>query len=326
MSYKPPFTVTTKIINLISEISEKIGALTALNENPLHIKLRKNNRIKTIQASLAIENNSLSIEQITAIIDGKRVLGDPKEIQEVKNALDVYDLLLELNPYEEKDLLKAHRLMMSDLVKTNGKYRTGGVGVFDGKEVVHLAPPSERVANLMADLFKWLKSSDFHPLIKSSVFHYEFEFIHPFDDGNGRIGRLWQTAILKEWKSIFAWLPVESLIKENQAQYYKVLGISDKNADSTQFIEFMLKLILQEIKKQILMQKKVTTKVPVKVTANQQKIIEMIKENPHITQAQLVNIVKISLKSIKENMKKLQENGLIRRIGADKNGHWEVGG
>ena len=182
MSYKPPFTVTTKIINLISEISEKIGALTALNENSLHIKLRKNNRIKTIQASLAIENNSLSIEQITAIIDGKRVLGDPKEIQEVKNALDVYDLLLELNPYEEKDLLKAHRLMMSDLVKTNGKYRTGGVGVFDGKEVVHLAPPSERVANLMAGLFKWLKSSDFHPLIKSSVFHYEFEFIHPFDE------------------------------------------------------------------------------------------------------------------------------------------------
>ena len=247
MRYEPPFKITTKAINLIAEISEKIGALTALSENPLHVDLRKENRIKTIHASLAIENNSLSVEQITAIIEGKRVLGAPNEIQEVKNAVQAYELLLELNPYEEADLLRAHRLMMSDLVNRNGKYRNDGVGIFNGNEVVHIAPPAERVPFLMQDLFEWLKNSDAHPLIKSCVFHYEFEFIHPFQDGNGRIGRLWQTVILKEWKPIFAWIPVETLVKEHQTQYYEVLGTSDKNADSTAFIEFMLSIILQEI-------------------------------------------------------------------------------
>ena len=324
MSYTPPFTVSSKAIHLVAEISEKIGMLTAFLENPLPINLRKTNRIKTIQASLAIENNSLNIEQITAIMDGKRVLGSPKEIQEVKNAVQAYELLLTLNPYEEKDLLKAHRLMMTDLLTQNGKYRKGGVGVFGKQGVVHIAPPHERVPYLMQDLFSWLKSSDMHPLIKSTVFHYEFEFIHPFDDGNGRMGRLWQTVILKEWKEIFAWLPIESLIKENQAEYYQVLGVSDKHADSTQFIEFMLKIILQEIEKQISKQQKVTVKVSVKVTVNQEKIIQAIRKNPHITQVALSEIVGISLKSIKENMKKLQENGFIRRVGADKNGYWEV--
>src|SRR5574344_448914 len=215
--------------------------------HPQYLELRKENRIKTIHSSLAIENNSLSLEQITAIIEGKRVLGSPNEIQEVKNALQAYELLLTLNPYEEKDLLKAHKLMMADLVKRNGKYRKDGVGIFDGNQVVHLAPPADRVPFLMSDLFEWLKNSDVHPLIKSCVFHYEFEFIHPFQDGNGRMGRLWQTVILKEWKSVFAWLPIETLIKENQKEYYNVLGVSDSVANSTKFIEFMLSVILKTI-------------------------------------------------------------------------------
>ena len=322
--YKPPFEITSKIIELISNISEKIGEINYLQDNPYHIRLRKENRIKTIHSSLAIENNSLSLKQITAIIEGKHVLGNPNEIKEVKNSIQAYDLLLSLNPYNEKDLLKAHKLMMQDLVERNGKYRTDGVGIFDGEKVVHLAPPADRVPELMFDLFKWLKESDAHPLIKSCVFHYEFEFIHPFQDGNGRMGRLWQTVILKEWKEIFAWLPVETLIKENQKEYYNVLGASDSDANSTKFIEFMLALILNTIEEIISTEKKVTQKVTVKVTVNQQKILNLLKQNPFITQEELSKIIGIARKSIILNMKKLQEAGLIKRIGADKNGYWQV--
>ena len=172
MSYEPPFKITSKAINLISQISEKIGEISTLENTERTVQLRKKNRIRTIHSSLAIENNSLTIEQITAIIEGKRVLGPPNEIQEVKNAVQAYELLLSLNPYKQNDLLKAHQLMMNYLVKHNGKYRKGGVGIFDGKEVVHVAPPADRVPFLMSDLFDWLKSTDVHPLIKSCVLHY----------------------------------------------------------------------------------------------------------------------------------------------------------
>ena len=322
--YAPPFEITSKIIELISKISEKLGEITSIQNNPLHIQLRKENRIKTIHSSLAIENNSLTLEQITAIINGKRVLGNPNEIKEVKNSIQAYDLLLSLNPYDENDLLKAHKLMMQDLVSNSGKYRVYGVGIFDGEKVVHVAPQAKRVPELMANLFEWLKTSDIHPLIKSCVFHYEFEFIHPFQDGNGRLGRLWQTVILKEWKEIFAWLPVETLIKENQKEYYNVLGVSDSVANSTKFIEFMLSTILNTIEEIIQTEKKVTVKVTVKVTLNQKKILEVIKNNPQITQEELANVLGLTRKSINSNMKKLQENGLLKRIGADKNGYWQV--
>ncbi len=322
--YAPPFEITSKIIELISKISEKLGEITSIQNNPLHIQLRKENRIKTIHSSLAIENNSLTLEQITAIINGKRVLGNPNEIKEVKNSIQAYDLLLSLNPYDENDLLKAHKLMMQDLVSNSGKYRVDGVGIFDGEKVVHVAPQAKRVPELMANLFEWLKTSDIHPLIKSCVFHYEFEFIHPFQDGNGRLGRLWQTVILKEWKEIFAWLPVETLIKENQKEYYNVLGVSDSVANSTKFIEFMLSTILNTIEEIIQTEKKVTVKVTVKVTLNQKKILEVIKNNPQITQEELANVIGLTRKSINSNMKKLQENGLLKRIGADKNGYWQV--
>lgn len=322
--YTPPFEITSKIIELISNISEKIGEITSIQNSHYHIKLRKENRIKTIHSSLAIENNSLSLEQITAIIEGKRVLGNPNEIKEVKNSIQAYDLLLTLNPYKEKDLLNAHKLMMQDLVENCGKYRTDSVGIFDGQRVVHVAPPAKRVPILMADLFDWLEKSDTHPLIKSCVFHYEFEFIHPFQDGNGRIGRLWQTVILKNWKEVFAWIPVETLIKENQKEYYKVLGVSDSISNSTKFIEFMLSIILNTIDEIIETEKEVTVKVTQKVTVNQEGIIKAIKNNPNITQEELANLVGITRKSIIANMKKLQENGLIKRVGSDKNGYWQV--
>lgn len=324
MSYEPPFKITSQIIDLISQISEGVGEINSLENSPRHLELRKENRIKTIHSSLAIENNSLSLEQITAIIEGKRVLGSPNEIQEVKNALQAYELLLTLNPYEEKDLLKAHKLMMADLVERNGKYRKDGVGIFDGNQVVHLAPTADRVPFLMSDLFEWLKNSDVHPLIKSCVFHYEFEFIHPFQDGNGRMGRLWQTVILKEWKSVFAWLPIETLIKENQVEYYNALNSSDSDANSTNFTVFMLQTILRTIKEIIETEKKITLKITVKITANQKKILEAIKQNPFVTQEELSSIVGIAKLNINKNMKKLQEQGIIERVGADKNGKWIV--
>ena len=214
--------------------------------------------------------------------------------------------------------------MMQDLVERNGKYRTDDVGIFDGEKVVHMAPTADRVPELMGDLFKWLKTSDTHPLIKSCVFHYEFEFIHPFRDGNGRMGRLWQTVILKEWKEVFAWLPVETLVKENQKEYYSALGVSDSVANSTKFIEFMLTLILNTIEEIIKAEEKVTIKVTIKVTVNQQKIIDAIKANPYITQEELADIIGITKKSITVNMKKLQNSGLIKRIGANKNGYWQI--
>lgn len=194
--YIPPFDITEEISNLTIKIAETVGHLSAKIGNIPAPVLRKQNRIKTIQASLSIENNSLSIEQVTDILDGKRVLGPPDEIIEVKNAIDAYNLLFELDPYKEADLLRAHRLMMTDLVPENGRYRSGGVGVFDGGRCIHLAPPATQVPFLMGDLLNWARSTTTHPLISSCVFHYEFEFIHPFADGNGRMGRMWQTLLV----------------------------------------------------------------------------------------------------------------------------------
>lgn len=324
--YVPPFEITPKIIDLISKISEKIGEINSLESSARHVELRRESRIKTIHSSLAIENNSLSLEQITAIINGKRVLGAPNEIQEVKNAIQAYDLLLSLDSTKEKDLLRAHALMMKDLVRNNGRYRSGGVGIFNGQNVVHVAPPASSVPALMKDLFRWVKRADVHPLVKSCVFHYEFEFIHPFQDGNGRLGRLWQSAILKDWKKVFAWIPVESLIKKNQAKYYRVLRACDATADSTAFVEFLLLLILKAAEEIVQNEKRVTVKVTVKVTVNQKKILEAVKKNPHVTLDELSKKIGISRKSIAANVKKLQEAGMLKRNGADKNGYWEIVG
>ena len=247
-TYNPPYTITNKIVDLIAGISELIGHITVtsgLNNNP---KLRRANRIKTIQASLAIENSTLTVEQITALLNGKRILGTPAEIKEVKNAYEVYEQLLAFNPYSVSDLLKAHGILMADLVKNAGHFRTGGVGVFKGRQVVHMALPAEFVPEHIGSLINWYQKSTAHPLIKSAVFHYEFEFIHPFADGNGRMGRLWHTLLLAEWKEILAWIPVETLVKERQEEYYDALGKADKEADSTVFVEFMLTALRDALK------------------------------------------------------------------------------
>ncbi|MEM9008849.1 MAG: Fic family protein [Cyanobacteria bacterium P01_F01_bin.86] len=242
MSYQPPFDITPNIINQISAIAEQIGRLDrrGLSASP---QLRKQNRIRTIQGTLAIEGNTLSVEQVTAILEGKRVLGQPREISEVQGAIRAYEALPTWEPASVEDFLTAHRYLMGDILTDAGKFRRTGVGIHKEDKVVHVAPPAKRVPLLMSDLFDWLDHSEDHALIKSCVFHYELEFIHPFMDGNGRMGRLWQTLILGQWNPIFFLLPVESLIKEEQARYYQTLEQADQAANSTVFIEFMLDIL-----------------------------------------------------------------------------------
>ena len=240
---KPPFHVTDKMILLIAEISEQVGRMAVQQERTINPHLRRENRIRTIHSSLAIEHNSLSLEQVTAILDGKRVLGNPNEIKEVQNAYEAYELMLGLNPLSVDDLLKAHKLMMNGLVLENGRFRSGGVGVFEGEALIHMALPAQFVPEHIQNLLIWYEQSELHPLIKSAVFHYEFEFIHPFVDGNGRLGRMWHSLLLGKWKELFVWLPMEELIQSRQKEYYEALGVADMQADSAGFVELMLEII-----------------------------------------------------------------------------------
>ena len=245
---KPPYTITDKILELVISISEKIGEINAHHLYKPTTELRKKNRIKTIQSSLEIEGNTLTEEQITALLENKRIIAPAKDILEVQNAIEVYHDLKRFNANKMKDLELAHAILMKDLVENAGKFRTKNVGIVKGSKVEHLAPGGTMVKGLMNDLFKYLKNDKELILIKSCVFYYEFEFIHPFIDGNGRMGRLWQTLILMQQYPVFEYLPVESLIRENQKEYYNALSESDKKGQSTPFIEFMLQILLASLK------------------------------------------------------------------------------
>lgn len=247
-SYQPPFTITAVIVRHIADISEAIGRISAQTDAALDLRLRRLNRIRTIQGSLAIEGNTLNEEQITALLDGKHVIAPPREIQEAQNAIRAYDHLEQWNPEHEKDLLKAHTILMAGLVANAGLYRQGGIGVMGKKAIVHVAPPAGRVPQLMSDLFTWLQTTDHHPLVASSIFHYEFEFIHPFSDGNGRMGRLWQTCILSHWNPLFLRIPVESIVYTHQQAYYAALQHSSQQGSVTPFLEFMLAMIRDAVR------------------------------------------------------------------------------
>lgn len=251
--YKPPFSITNKMIEKISEISELVGKITTtanLDKNPV---LCRKNRILTIHSSLSIEQNTLTLEQVTAVLNGKQVLAPPKDIEEVKNAYEIYDNMELLNPYKCEDLLKAHGVMMRGLVDQCGEFRTRPVGVADSQtgEIIHFGTLLDYVPELVEKLLEWTEKSDLHILIKSCVFHYEFEVIHPFLDGNGRIGRLWHTLLLSKWNSIFAWLPVESMIYKRQQEYYNVINVCNFEGESTKFIEFMLETIKMTLEETI---------------------------------------------------------------------------
>ena len=243
--YKPPFTITNNILSYVASISEKIGRITVINNMTSQPHLRKNNRIKSIHSSLKIEANSLSLNQVRDIINGKLVLGEQREIQEVKNAYDAYEKIADINPYSIKDLKKFHGIMTRYIVEESGDFRRGEEGVFNGDKCIFMAPPAQFVPQLMTELFDWMNKSvdEIHPLILSSVFHYEFVFIHPFTDGNGRMARLWHTAILSKWNPIFEYIPIESQIEKFQSDYYDAIAQCHIAGESTYFIDFMLSQI-----------------------------------------------------------------------------------
>jgi Fic family protein len=323
--YKPPFTITLKILDLVSRISENVAKLEMIEAKSISYKLRKENKIKTITGTLEIEGNKLGIEKVTAILEGKRVLGSAYEIAEVQGAIKAYDAIDSFEYTNIGDLLKAHKILMGDILTNAGTFRTKNVGVGGSKGVVHIAPPSHKVSNLMNDLFEWLKKSDIHPLIKSSVFHYEFEFIHPFIDGNGRIGRLWQSLILYNWKKVFIIIPVESVVRENQEKYYKALKDSGNLGESTPFIEFMLESILTTCNKVLHQSQNVLLNDHKNVLLKRlDQIVELIKKDKNITIKQLAAQFGVSSKTIQRDIAKLKSQGKIKRVGSLKTGYWEI--
>lgn len=340
--YIPPFTVSAEAINLIAEISAQIERYAIRLEQEDGLRLRKVNRIKTIHSSLAIEGNMLSEGQVRDIIDGKNVVAPIKDIQEVKNAIKTYELYPTLDAFKEKDLLKAHGVMMQALVDNPGHYRRGGVGVFGEKGLVHLAPPADRVPMLMGDLFDWLKHSKDHLLIRSCVFHFEFEFIHPFIDGNGRTGRLWQSLILGKLHPLFEHLPVENMVYANQQAYYDAITASTNAGQSGPFIDFMLNEIYKTLKAHqgeelavninnptekefgIMFGEEFGIKYGIKFGINEKALLLMLNSNPLSTAADVAKKIGISLRGTEKMIKRLKDAGVISREGSRKNGLWII--
>ena len=321
--YKPPFTVSAKAINLIAKISGQLERYAIRMEQEDTLRLRRANRIKTIHSSLAIEGNTLSEGEVQAVVEGKKVIAPLKEIQEVKNAIKTYELYPKLNPFSIQDLLLAHGTMMAGLVDEAGMFRKGGVGVFDGDKPIHIAPPADRVRDLMSDLFGWLENADDHLLIRSCVFHYEFEFIHPFADGNGRIGRLWQSLILGRLNPIFEHLPVENMVYSNQQAYYHAINRSSDLGDSGPFIDFMLEEILNAL---VGHQGKSNADIADEKGLNYQqlRVLGYLRADRHTTAAKIAADLDMSARQIERMLADMKAKGIIRRIGANRNGYWEI--
>ena len=337
LTYIPPFEVSAEAINLIADISAQIERYAIRLEQEDGLRLRKANRIKTIHSSLAIEGNTLSEDEVRDILEGKTVVAPIRQIQEVKNAIKTYELYPTLDAFKEKDLLKAHGVMMEALVDEAGRYRRGGVGVFGDKGLVHLAPPADRVPQLMGDLFSWLKRSKDHLLIRSCVFHYEFEFIHPFIDGNGRTGRLWQSLILGKLHPLFEHLPVENMVFANQQQYYDAINASTSAGHSGPFIDFMLGEIYQTLKAHqgeplpatddefgVKFGDEFGIKFGIKFGISDKQILLALHSAPSSTAAEIAQRIGISQRAVEKQMKKFKDLGIIHREGSRKNGLWII--
>ena len=309
MSYTPPYTITPKILNLVAQISEAVGSYYA-REN---LRLHRINRIKTIHGTLAIEGNTLSAEQVTAELEGKPVVAPMNEVQEVRNAIKAYELLDALDPCSVNDLLKAHAAMEAGLIDQAGQFRKGGAGVVSGDQVIHHAPDAGRVPYLIAELFAWLRATEEHPLIASCVFHYEFEFIHPFADGNGRTGRLWQTLVLSRWRPIFKNLPIENIVYKYQKEYYRAIAVSGGKDGCTPFVEFVLGVIAETLTTQEHTQK-----------TTQEILLDAIRKDPKITRVQLAAKLGISPETVKYHLRRLTEQGAIWRVGSTRSGEWRL--
>ena len=307
---KPPYSITPVILSLISTISEKLGAINANYLQAPRTELRKANQIKTIHSTLEIEGNTLSVDQVTAVIENKRVIAPQKDILEVKNAIKVYDAFQSFNALSLPSFLKAHALLMKGLIPMPGKFRTAGAGIVKGSKLTHLAPKANMVKALMNDLFSYLKNDKDLLLIKSCVFHYELEFIHPFVDGNGRMGRLWQSIILKELNPIFVFLPVELIIKQRQSEYYKVLEKSDKSGNSTLFIEFILAAIDEALSMQVNQRR-----APVTAEERIKIFREQFGKNEFSRKDYLEYFKEISAPTASRDLKSAVEQKIIKRRG-----------
>lgn len=307
---KPPYQITTRIVELIASISEKIGEVNSAYLFKLPTELRKRNRIKTIQSSLEIEGNSLSLDQVTAILENKRVVAPQKDILEVKNAIKVYNKIDSFVSTSLSSFCEAHSLLMNGLIDNPGKIRTKSVGIIKGSIITHIAPPGNLVKTLLNNLFNYVKKDKDLLLIKSCVFHYELEFIHPFMDGNGRMGRLWQTVILKQYSPVFEFLPIESLVKTKQKEYYKILGESDNKGNSTGFIEFMLQIINESLE-ELLNNQGVNLTGTDRITIFKDKI----KQANFSRQEYMRQFKDISSATASRDLKEAVDNGILKKTG-----------
>ena len=309
---KPPFEITESMIADIADICELVGRISISGKQSP--QLRKTNRIRTIYSSLAIEQNSLDIEQVTAVISGKRVLAPPKDIAEVKNAYEIYEHMDMLDPYDINDLLNAHKIMMCGLTNDAGEFRSRPVGVVDsGGKILHFGTLPQYVPKLIEELLDWTKKSALHMLIKGCVFHYEFEVIHPFSDGNGRCGRLWHTLLLSQWNPVFAWLPIESIIHDNQDKYYESINISNVQAESTVFIEFMLSVIKAALKESD------RVRMPEK-KSRMDMICEYLKGNEYITNSDVQTLFNVSSATATRILAEAVKSGIVVKVRIGS--HW----
>ncbi len=317
MAYEPPFEITPEISALALDIAEMVGRLSPASDLSASPTLHRKLRVQTVHSSLAIEQNTLSEDQVTAILDGRRVLGPPNDIREVENALRAYNLIPKLDPYRIDDLLHAHGIMMEGLTRDAGAFRSKNAGVYDQRgKLIHAGTPSTYVPEVMADLFAWLSATDVPLLLASCVFHYEFEFAHPFSDGNGRTGRLWHTLLLSRWRPVLTWLPVESVIHQRQAGYYAALNASNTDGASTKFVAFMLAAIRDAM-------------APYCSSANRtaqlsERIVDALEKNPRMTVSEIAALIGASKRTAERAIASLASEGRILRVGSPRAGHWEV--
>ena len=312
----PPYKITNKILNYVSDIMKKIGETNYFESLNRYPELRRKSRIKSIHSSLAIENNQLSLFQVEDVINGKPVIGEQKDIQEVKNAYEAYEQIDKVNPYSVDDLKKIHGILTFLIEKDAGKFRNHGEAVYDGDIQIFMAPPYKMVPTLIDNLFNWMNEvkNTINPLILSSIFHYEFVFIHPFHDGNGRTARIWQTAILSHWEKAFTYLPIESMIRKNQEEYYKAIQNCKNAGESTEFIEFMSETIDDTID-ELMNSKEMRDKAQLLLSDNEMKIIECIKRNVLIGAKEIIKETNIADRTVRRILKKLLDNNTIEMVG-----------
>ena len=329
--YSPPLTLSPALLNRVAAIAEALGRWSARQDALPSPRLRRENRIHTIQASLAIEQNSLSLEQVTALFDGQRVFGPARDIQEVRNAITAYDALPRWDSSNPQHLLEAHRLLMAGLIDAPGRFRSGGVGIYRGDQLVHMAPPAARVPGLVDDLLAWLAASTWHPLLVSCVAHYELEFIHPFADGNGRLGRLWQTLILSRWNPLLAWLPIEEVIRSRQQGYYVSLGQADQLGDLEPFVAYQLEAIHDALRSEIRseMSSEKGSELAAEIGATPGAAIDAVilrdlATEPTLSARRLAERLQLSQRAVEKHLAALQQKGRLLRHGSPRAGYWQV--